>query len=207
MVEKTVLEGITPPFVHMIRGKKCSRAVSRRVLLFTMKTLLIAAVCIAVLVVAIPLLRAEPLAVGTAAPEPEVVDQDGKPIDWAALHAKGWVLVYFYPKADTPGCTKEACSLRDAFADLTSHGVKVVGVSGDKPAEQKAFQEKYKLPFTLAADTDGKVMDAFGVPHMMSIAKRQSFLFKDGRLVWRDLSASTDKQAADVLAAVQAAGK
>ena len=107
-----------------------------------MKTVLFVAVVVVALFVALPLLRAEPLAVGADAPKPEAMDQDGKAIDWAALHAKGWVLVYFYPKADTPGCTKEACSLRDAFADLTKHGVAVVGVSGDKPSAQKAFQEK-----------------------------------------------------------------
>jgi peroxiredoxin Q/BCP len=108
-------------------------------------------------------------------------------------------LVYFYPKADTPGCTKQACSLRDSFAVLTEKKVQVFGASLDDAAAQKAFQQKYKLPFTLLADKGGKVADAFGVPHSMGFAKRQAFLFKDGKLVWRDLSASTDQQAADVL--------
>jgi peroxiredoxin Q/BCP len=169
-----------------------------------MKTLLILAAAVVALFVALPFLRAEPLAIGAEAPRPGAIDQDGKPVDWAAPHAKGWVLVYFYPKADTPGCTKEACSLRDGFDELTKRGVTIFGVSGDTAAAQKAFQQKYKLPFTLIADTKSKVMDAFGVPHFMGISKRQSFLFRNGKLVWRDLAASTDRQSADVLAALGA---
>ena len=113
-------------------------------------------------------------------------------------------LVYFYPKADTPGCTAEACSLRDAFADLTKKGVTVVGVSADKPAEQKAFQVKYNIPFTLLADSDKKVIAAFGVPTTMGFASRQSFLIQEGRVAWRDLHASTKEQAADILKVVSA---
>jgi peroxiredoxin Q/BCP len=149
------------------------------------------------------LAQAEELAVGAKLPAVAAVDQDGTTVDLAATGGSGWTLVYFYPKADTPGCTKQACSLRDAYATLTGKGVKVFGVSSDEPAAQKAFQEKYKLPFTLIADTDKKVMDAFGVPHTAGFAKRQAFLFKDGVLVWRDLAASTEQQAADVLAAIE----
>ena len=89
----------------------------------------------------LPAAGAEPLKVGDAAPEAASVDQDGKPVSLSGLYGSGWTLVYFYPKADTPGCTAEACSLRDAFADLTKKGVTVIGVSADKPAEQKAFRE------------------------------------------------------------------
>jgi len=151
----------------------------------------------------IGLASADEIAVGARLPSVSVVDQDGSTIDLAALGAKGWTLVYFYPKADTPGCTKQACSLRDAFSTLDAKGVRVFGVSSDDPEAQKAFQEKYKLPFTLLADTEKKVMDAFGVPHTAGFAKRQAFLFKDGVLVWRDLTASTEQQAADVLAAIE----
>ena len=141
---------------------------------------------------------AEPLAEGAALPAVTQQDQDGKPVDLAAANT-GYVLVYFYPKADTPGCTKQACSLRDAFATLTEKGVKVYGVSTDPVKAQKAFKDKYKLPFELLADEDGKVITAFGVPKTMGFAKRQAFLFKDGKLIWRDLAAATDQQAADVL--------
>lgn len=142
---------------------------------------------------------AAPIETGAALPAVTAKDQDGKEVKLAETAASGWALVYFYPKADTPGCTKQACSLRDSYATLTEKKVRVFGVSLDDVAAQKAFQEKYKLPFTLLADKEGKVADAFGVPHSMGFAKRQAFLFKDGKLVWRDLSASTDQQAADVL--------
>lgn len=146
--------------------------------------------------------KAAELADGAPLPAVTVNDQDGRPVDLATAGGKGFTLVYFYPKADTPGCTKQACSLRDAYAKLTDQGIRVFGVSSDDEAGQRAFREKYKLPFTLLADKEKKVMDAFGVPHTMGFAKRQAFLFKDGALVWRDLEASTAEQAADVLAAV-----
>ena len=144
-------------------------------------------------------LMAEPLAVGAALPTVEAKNQENQVVKLSALGAKGYILVYFYPKADTPGCTKQACSLRDSYAALTDKQVKIFGVSSDKVAAQKAFKDKYKLPFELLADSDGKVMDAFGVPKTLGFAKRQAFLFMDGKLVWSDFSASTDKQAEDVL--------
>ncbi len=142
---------------------------------------------------------AEALAIGAALPAVEQKNQDNQPVKLAEAGAKGYTLVYFYPKADTPGCTKQACSLRDSYALLTDKGVKIFGVSMDKVPAQKAFKDKYKLPFDLLADTDGKIVDAFGVPKTMGFAKRQAFLFKDGKLVWSDTSAATDKQAEDVL--------
>ena len=142
---------------------------------------------------------ADPLAEGAALPEVSQSNQNGETVKLADAGAKGYLFVYFYPKADTPGCTKQACSLRDAFAQLTDKGVKVLGVSMDGEKAQKAFREKHKLPFDLLADEDGTVVKAFGVPSRLKFASRQAFLFKDGKLVWRDLSASTDKQAADVL--------
>ena len=150
--------------------------------------------------------KAAELETGAKLPAVTVPDQDGKPVDLAAAGGQGWTLVYFYPKADTPGCTKQACSLRDAYATLTEKGVRIFGVSGDTVEEQKAFQQKFKLPFTLLADHDKKVIEAFGVPYLGGYAKRQAFLFKDGVLVWRDLTASTEQQAADVLAAIAEGG-
>ena len=144
-------------------------------------------------------LSAAPLETGAALPAVTAKDQDGKEVKLADSGAKGYTLVYFYPKADTPGCTKQACSLRDSYAQLTEKKVTVFGVSVDKVEDQKAFKDKYKLPFTLLADTETKVADAFGVPHDTGKTKRQAFLFKDGKLVWKDLEASTDEQAADVL--------
>lgn len=147
---------------------------------------------------------AGPLAEGAALPPLSQKNQDDQSIKLAEAGATGYLLVYFYPKADTPGCTKQACSLRDSYAALTEKGVKILGVSTDSVKAQKAFKAKYKLPFDLLADEDGAVVTAFGVPKTLGFAKRQAFLFKDGKLVWRDLSASTEQQAADVLKVVTA---
>ena len=152
-------------------------------------------------------LKADPLEIGAKAPEVTAVDQDGKTVALGELYRKGYVLVFFYPKAGTAGCTKQACSLRDAYETLMERGVTIVGVSADDVKAQKAFAEKQNLPFTLLADSDKKVIQAFGVPATLGFASRQAYLIKDGVLVWRDLSASTDQQAADVLAALDASSK
>lgn len=146
---------------------------------------------------------AEPLDVGASIPAVSATTDSGETLDFAATAKTGYLLVYFYPKADTAGCTAQGCSLRDAYSTLTEKGVRVVGVSTDDVAAQKAFREKNHFPFPLVADTEKKVTAAFGVPTTMGFASRQAFLFKDGKLVWRDLKASTQKQAADVLAALQ----
>lgn len=143
--------------------------------------------------------QSAPLPLGAALPTVAQKNQDDQLVKLAEVGAAGYLLVYFYPKADTPGCTKQACSLRDSYVALTERGVKIYGVSMDKVKSQKAFKDKYKLPFDLLADADGTVVDAFGVPKTMGFSKRQAFLFKDGKLVWSDMSASTEEQAADVL--------
>ncbi len=141
---------------------------------------------------------------GSDLPAVSCPDQEGKTISLADYRSAKWVLVYFYPKADTPGCTSQACSLRDAFASLAEQNVTVFGVSKDTPASQKKFREKYKLPFSLLADTEGTVIKSFAVPTYpgVGLSKRQAFLFQKGKLVWSDLSASTTKQAADVLSVI-----
>ncbi len=148
-------------------------------------------------------LHAKPLEVGATAPALTAPDENGDPVDFKEVYAKGLTLVYFYPKASTPGCTAQACSLRDSIADLRADGVTILGVSHDKPADQKKFKDAYDLPFTLIADADGKVIEAFGVPTMvMGISKRQSFLIKDGEVVWRKLDAGTKNHAEEVAQAV-----
>jgi len=73
-----------------------------------------------------------------------------------------WLVLYFYPKDDTPGCTTEACSIRDARDNLTDLGAEVVGISKDEPADHEKFKTKYNLNFELLSDTDGEVIDAYG---------------------------------------------
>jgi peroxiredoxin Q/BCP len=141
------------------------------------------------------------LSIGDPIPTVAAADQDGKTVDLAEAAKSGYTLVYFYPKAMTPGCTAQACSLRDAYEDLQQKGVKVYGVSLDTVETQKQFQSQEHLPFALLSDGDHKVTSAFGVPLIKdNFATRQAYLFKDGRLVWLDTKASTNKQAADVLA-------
>ncbi|HET9523716.1 MAG TPA: peroxiredoxin [Terrimicrobiaceae bacterium] len=147
--------------------------------------------------------KAEPLAVGSAAPVISATNQDGEPVDFAKVYAKGTTLVYFYPKAGTPGCTAQACSLRDSFTDLSEEGLQILGVSADKPESQKNFQQQNNLPFPLIADTDGKVAAAFGVPTTMGIAKRQSFLVSNGKIVWTSLQAKTAEHAQEVRSALR----
>jgi thioredoxin-dependent peroxiredoxin len=137
------------------------------------------------------------------APKITAPDHDGKPLNFADVYAKGITVVYFYPKADTPGCTKQSCSLRDASQDFGKLGVQVLGVSIDPPADQKAFKEKFRLPFTLIADEKGEVLDAFKVGKgATGRASRQCFIIKDGKVVWHAPKASTDTQAEDVKAAL-----
>jgi len=141
----------------------------------------------------------EALAVGAVAPQVVSRDENDREVHLADVYRNGVTLVYFSPKADTPGCTAQACSLRDGFEELQSRGVQIIGVSSDKPAAQRRFKDKYKLPFTLLADFDHVVAKAFGVRLIIGFTRRQSFLIKDGKIVWRDLHASTREQASDVL--------
>lgn len=143
-----------------------------------------------------------PLKVGDEAPAVSGITETGASLFLAEVYQQQpYTLVYFYPKAGTSGCTAQGCSLRDAYEDLVAKGVKVVGVSTDTVAAQKAFKEEHGFPFPLIADTDKKVMQAFGVPTYprSNAAQRQAFLIKGGKVVWIDQEASTSRQAADVL--------
>jgi peroxiredoxin Q/BCP len=150
---------------------------------------------------------AEPLAVGAEAPKAEVKDQDGKAVNLETLYKKGLTLVFFYPKASTSGCTIEVCGMRDTYDALTKQGVSIVGVSMDNEADQKKFHSEHKLQFPLLADTEGKIVKGFGVPELKpGIPSRQSFLIKDGKVVWRDTQVSPKAHADSIKKAVSDAG-
>lgn len=107
------------------------------------------------------------LKVGEKAPEFILPDQNGK------MHAlkdylDKWVLVYFYPKDDTPGCTTEACSVRDNLPHFSKHELEVLGISVDSAQSHKKFADKYKLPFTLLSDNEKKVVNQYDVWHEKS---------------------------------------
>jgi peroxiredoxin Q/BCP len=148
---------------------------------------------------------AKPLQVGDKAPAVTGVTDSGEKLNLADVYkGQKYTLVYFFPKADTPGCTAQGCSLRDAYAQLQASGVAVVGVSLDSVEAQRKFREKFHFPFTLIADPDKAVVTAFGVPlraipGIGSFATRQAYLIENGTIVWADYKASTKEQAADVL--------
>lgn len=118
------------------------------------------------------------IAVGDQAPDFELADQDGR-LHSLEDYRDRWVVLYFYPKDDTPGCTTEACEFRDnifAFRDLNAQ---ILGISLDDVESHKAFSEKHGLPFPLLADVDGNVAESYGVKTRMfglTVAKRQTFI-------------------------------
>lgn len=100
------------------------------------------------------------LNIKTLAPDFKLFDQEGKEHSLFS-HRGSFVLIYFYPKDDTPGCTKEACVIRDMYADFESNGVKVFGISADSVKSHKKFAEKYQLPFTLLSDPKKEVIKTY----------------------------------------------
>lgn len=101
------------------------------------------------------------LKTGDKAPDFDLLDQNGKGVKLSDYRGKK-VLVYFYPKADTSGCTKQACSIRDAEPDLSAAGVAAIGISPDKPEKQKKFDDKYELGFSLLSDESHAVAESYG---------------------------------------------
>ncbi|NTW48384.1 MAG: thioredoxin-dependent thiol peroxidase [Chlorobiales bacterium] len=112
------------------------------------------------------------LKTGAKAPDFNSLDQDGKSVGLSHFKGKK-VVLYFYPKDDTPGCTKEACAFRDGFPDFEKLGVVVLGVSIDDEKKHKKFAEKYSLPFRLVADTEKKIVQDYGVWGMKKFMGRE----------------------------------
>jgi thioredoxin-dependent peroxiredoxin len=141
--------------------------------------------------------------VGAAAPEFSLQDQQSKQRKLSDFRGK-WLVLYFYPKDDTPACTTEACSFRDGQALISALGAQVVGVSIDDSSSHSAFAEKHKLPFPLLADTDGSVAKRYGALSdwkVMKFAKRQTFLIDPKGIVRKAyLDVDADTHATQVLA-------
>ena len=122
------------------------------------------------------------IAVGKPPPDFTARAHDGSSVRLSELRGKP-VVVYFYPKDETPGCTKEACAFRDAWDQLDAKGVVLLGVSGDSDASHRAFAEHHKLPFRLISDPDGALAGAFGVPVRLGIPSRQTIVVgRDGNV-------------------------
>ena len=105
--------------------------------------------------------------VGDNAPGFSLKDQNGATVSLSDFHEKTWVGLYFYPKANTTGCTAQACSFRDAYQDFKDAGAEVIGISRDSEEQHQGFADKYRLPFVLVADEGGRVRKDYGVPKSM----------------------------------------
>jgi peroxiredoxin Q/BCP len=119
-------------------------------------------------------------------PDFELLNQNNEMISSADIIGKSALVIYFYPKDDTPGCTAEACAFRDQFEDFADAGVRVFGISADSVASHKQFAEKYQLSFDLLSDPDNKVRKKFGVPRSMFglLPGRVTYIFnKEGKLI------------------------
>ena len=121
-------------------------------------------------------LKQKSMRVGNTIPDLTVTVETGERQSLAAIQDSQAMVLYFYPKDETPVCTKEACSFRDAYEDFVEAGAVVVGVSGDTVASHRAFARHHRLPFTLVADVGGALRKAFRVPRMMG--------FMDGRTTY-----------------------
>ncbi len=114
------------------------------------------------------------LTINTTAPDFKLLDQNNKEHS-LSYHRNSYVLIYFYPKDDAPGCTQEACAIRDIYKDFESNGVKVFGISADSVESHKKFAEKYQLPFTLLSDPKKETIGAYGA-NSVPFTKRISYL-------------------------------
>lgn len=153
-----------------------------------------------------PVVAGEPLMAGSDAPSFNLQDQNG---DWHKLeeYRGQWLAIYFYPKDDTPGCTKEACNFRDNIYAFKAIDAAVVGISVDDVESHKKFADKYKLPFTLLADSDNTTATAYGVLKdykLLKLASRQSFLVDpEGKIAKHYADVDPDTHTGEVLADIK----
>jgi len=148
------------------------------------------------------------------APEFTLPDQNGKEISLKDFRGK-YVVLYFYPRADTPGCTVEACEFRDSYRKIQNNGAVILGISPDQPKAQKKFEEKYSLPFTLLGDADKKVGNAFGViqeknmygKKVMGVARTTFIIGPDGKIKHIFQKVKPEGHAEEVLAYLKQAQK
>jgi peroxiredoxin Q/BCP len=151
------------------------------------------------------------LQAGIVAPEFQLPDAAGMPVNLSDLRGK-IVVLYFYPRADTPGCTREACAFRDVGSDFDGAGAVIVGVSPDTPSDQRKFADKYGLPFRLLGDADHQVAEAYGCwveknnygKKYMGVQRSTFIIGPDGMIEKVFPKVSVDGHAEEVLAAVKA---
>lgn len=150
-----------------------------------------------------------PLKIGDPAPDFTLHSDSNEPVSLKNLHGKKIVL-YFYPKDNTPGCTKEATDFRDAIQDFTDKNTVILGISKDSPAKHQKFKQKYQLPFTLLADENGDICETYGVINKKSLfgktflgIQRSTFLIDEQGIIqaiWRKVKVNCHiKQVLDEL--------
>jgi peroxiredoxin Q/BCP len=122
------------------------------------------------------------LNINTKAVDFNLLDQDKKEVKLSD-YKEGTVLLYFYPKDDTPGCTKEACAITEIYDDFKKNNVVVLGVSSDSPESHTKFRDKYDIPFTLLSDLKKEVIKTYGALGPLGFTKRISYLIKNGEIV------------------------
>jgi|SRR5579872_526516 peroxiredoxin Q/BCP len=155
-----------------------------------------------------------PMNINDKAPDFTLQDENGNDISLKSLRGKT-VVLYFYPRADTPGCTVEACAFRDTYKQIQKAGVVLLGISPDTPKAQKRFQEKFNLPFSLLADADKKVAEQFGVVQeknmygrkVMGIARTTFVIGPDGKIQHIFPKVKPEGHAAEVLAYLKESAK
>lgn len=150
---------------------------------------------------------AEQVTTGDIAPEFELSDQDGQ-LHSLEDYRDQWVVLYFYPKDETPGCTTEACEFRDNVFAFRDRDAQILGVSLDDVESHQKFAENHSLPFPLLADTEGKAADAYGVKTKMfgmTVARRQTFLIApDGTIAKHYTKVKPAEHSAEILADLDA---
>jgi len=173
-------------------------------------TLVIASTAIAAVIAALSFtsvgIANDELVIGSPAPQFELPDQDGQ-LHSLEDYRDQWVVLYFYPKDETPGCTTEACEFRDNIFAFRELNAQILGVSLDDVESHKAFAENYSLPFPLLADVGGDTSSAYGVKTRMfgmTVAKRQTFIIgPDGNIAVHYEKVNPDEHSAEVLAALK----
>jgi thioredoxin-dependent peroxiredoxin len=155
--------------------------------------------------------KSKELKVGDKAPAFSLKNTEGKTVKLSDYTGKK-VVLYFYPKDDTPGCTKEACGFRDDFAQLKKRGVEVLGVSGDDQKSHQKFTDKYSLPFTLLSDPDHEMMEKYGAwgeknmygKKSMGVLRITYIIDEEGKIAHLFKKVKTDTHSQDVLKVIDA---
>ena len=167
-----------------------------------MKIFILISFAIAFYLFKVNVMAAPILKIGADAPSFTLPDSQGNQVSLNDYKGK-WAVLYFYPKDDTPGCTKEACQFRDDFKTLEALGAKVIGVSIDDSFSHKKFAEKYNLPFPLLSDASGEVADRYGALNnflVIKLAKRYTFLINpQGKIAKIYLSVDTSKHSQEII--------